>query len=159
MLDGFYRLGYKSAYKMMRMYWAVRRPDTHGALVAIWNDGKVLLVRNSYLTYYGLPGGYVRPDETARQAAARELLEEVGVGITEDKLEPALDITHEWEGKHDHVEIFRLDLPYEPKVKVDNREVIAAQMYTPDEALKLELFPPVKKHIEEMRARLNTAKQ
>jgi 8-oxo-dGTP diphosphatase len=153
MLDDLYRAAYKGAYKMMRVYWAVRRPDTHGALVAIWHNGRVLLVRNSYLTYYSLPGGYVRSDETAKQAAVRELLEEVGVGATEDKIEPALSITHEWEGKHDHVDIFKLELPYEPKVRVDNREVIAAQMYTPEEALRLELFPPVKQHLEQELAR------
>lgn len=156
MLDDLYQAAYKGAYKMMRVYWAVRRPETHGALVAIWHDGKILLVRNSYLAYYGLPGGYVRPGETGKQAAVRELLEEVGIGITEEKLEPAYEVHHEWEGKHDHVEIFRLDLPYEPKVHIDNREVISAQMYTPEEALKLTLFPPVQQHIEQV---LSTVKR
>lgn len=156
MLDELYRAAYKGAYKMMRVYWAVRRPDTHGALVAIWNAGKVLLIRNSYVRYYGLPGGYVRPGEAAPAAAVRELLEEVGLGVSEEKLERVLDVTHDWEGKHDHVEIFRLDLPYEPKVKVDNREVIAAQMYTADEALKLDLFPPVRQHIERVASERGT---
>lgn len=150
MLDRFYRTAYKGAYKMMRVYWAVRKPDTHGALVAIWHGGRILLVRNSYLAYYSLPGGYVRLEETGKQAAVRELLEEVGIGVTEDKLSLALDITHEWEGKNDHVEIFRLDLPYEPKIKVDNREVVAAQLYTPEEALKLPLFPPIAQHINDV---------
>src|SRR5262245_32439384 len=35
MLDAFYRLAYNGAYRLMRVYWAVRRPDTHGALVAV----------------------------------------------------------------------------------------------------------------------------
>lgn len=147
MMDRLYQTAYKGAYKMMRVYWAVRRPDTHGALVAIWHGGRILLVKNSYLEYFSLPGGYVRLEETGKGAAVRELLEEVGIGITEDKLEPALDITHDWEGKRDHVEIFRLDLPYEPKIKVDNREVVSAQLYTPEEALKLKLFPPIAQHI------------
>src|SRR5688572_2284870 len=103
MLDRLYRIAYRGAYQMMRVYWGVRRPDTHGALVAIWHDGKILLVKNSYLKYYSLPGGYVRSGETGKQAAVRELLEEVGVGVTEDKLTLALDVSHEWEGKHDHV--------------------------------------------------------
>jgi 8-oxo-dGTP pyrophosphatase MutT (NUDIX family) len=148
MLDRFYRLAYNGAYQMMRVYWAVRRPDTHGALVAIWHDGKILLVRNSYLKYYSLPGGYVRTGETGRQAAMRELLEEVGIGLTEDKFVPALDARLDWEGKRDHVEIFRVDLPYAPKIVIDNREVVAAQLYTPQEALKLDLFPPLRQHIE-----------
>ena len=77
MIDRLFRIVYICAYRMMRLYWAVRRPHTHGALVAIWHDGAILLARNSYLPYYSLPGGYVRRNEIARQAAIRELAEEL----------------------------------------------------------------------------------
>jgi ADP-ribose pyrophosphatase YjhB (NUDIX family) len=140
----------------MRMYWAVRHPTTHGSLVALWNRGEVLLVRNSYLTYYCLPGGYVRRGETARQAALRELSEEVGVSVGGDCLELLLDETNDWAGKRDHVEIFAIELPVRPEVRVDHREVVDAAWWTPDRALSLELFPPVRRVIERWRDRAPT---
>ncbi len=149
MIDRIFRIVYVCAYWMMRFYWAVRRPHTHGALVAIWHDNTILLVRNSYLQYYSLPGGYVRRNETARQAAIRELTEEVGVLVSDDMLTLAVDVVHDWERRHDHVEIFVVELPERPSVKVDNREVVATGFFTPEEALKLKLFPPIRQHIEE----------
>jgi 8-oxo-dGTP diphosphatase len=133
---------------MMRTYWMLRHPSTHGALVAIWNGGEVLLVRNSYVPYYGLPGGYVRGGETANAAALRELLEEVGLSARPEQLLLLLDETHEWEGKHDHVEIFSLELPSRPNVEVDHREVVEASWWSPERALSLRLFPPVKHMLE-----------
>lgn len=150
MIDTAYQLAYKTAYRMMRVYWAVRRPDTHGALVAIWNEGRILLVKNSYVPYHSLPGGYVKASETAKQAALRELKEEIGLeGVSEDQLRPAVDIVHQWEGKTDHVEIFQLDLDTAPTVAVDNREVVDAGFYSPKDALEMWLFPPIARHIRE----------
>jgi hypothetical protein len=43
-------------------------------------------------------------------------------------------------------------------VRVDNREVIAAGFYTPEEALTLNLFPPLRRRIEKYLAnRANAA--
>lgn len=151
MIDAAYRAAYKTAYRMMRVYWAVRRPNTHGALVAIWHEGRILLVKNSYVPYYSLPGGYVKPSETARQAAVRELREEIGLeGVSEQDLEAGVDVVHQWEGKTDHVEIFRLVVDAAPDVRPDNREVVSAGFYGPEEALSMWLFPPIARHIREV---------
>lgn len=144
-----FQLAYRCAYRMMRVYWAVRRPDTHGALVAVWHDGKILLIRNSYVPYFSLPGGYVRAGESGEAAACRELDEEIGVQVRPEALRRSVDITHDWEGKRDHVEIFELDVTESPRVEIDNREVIAAGFYSPDHALRLDLFPPIRQHIEQ----------
>lgn len=142
-VDGLYRVAYRGAYKLMKAYWTLRRPATHGALVAVWHDGRILLVKNSYVPYYSLPGGYVARGETGRAAARRELAEEVGIVAGEEELTPALEVTHTWEGRTDRVELFNLDLPYEPQVQVDNREVVAGGFYPAEEALRFELFPPI----------------
>ncbi|MCB9646728.1 MAG: NUDIX hydrolase [Deltaproteobacteria bacterium] len=153
-LDRAIRLAYKSAYRAMRVYWAVRHPNTHGALVGIWHQGQILLVKNSYVPYRSLPGGYVRPGEPARQAALRELREELGLtGLREEDLVPSVDITHDWEGKRDHVEIFFLEVDAIPEVDIDNREVVDWGLYTPRQALDMHLFPPVVAHIREVMAR------
>jgi ADP-ribose pyrophosphatase YjhB (NUDIX family) len=148
LVDRGFQLAYVCAYRAMRTYWKVRRPTTHGTLVALWNGGEVLLVRNSYVPYYSLPGGYLRRGETARDAVVRELTEEVGIAADPEKLELVLERTHDWEGKHDHVQIFSLDLPSRPKIEVDHREVVEASWWSPERALALNLFPPLRDVIE-----------
>jgi ADP-ribose pyrophosphatase YjhB (NUDIX family) len=147
-VDRGFQLAYVCAYRLMRTYWRLRHPTTHGSLVAIWNRGEVLLVRNSYVPYYGLPGGYVRRGESARDAAMRELFEEVHVTASPEQLRLMLEETHEWEGKHDHVQIFALELPSRPSVAVDNREVVEASWWSPARALTLNLFPPLRHVLE-----------
>lgn len=148
LIDHGFRLAYRAAYQLMRVYWTVRRPDTHGALVAIWHDGKVLVIKNSYVEYYSLPGGYVGRNETGREAAVRELREEVGIEVRVEQLEPLFDETNPWEGKRDHVEIFGLDLEQRPQIAIDRREVVAAEWLEPERALELDLFPPLRRVIE-----------
>ena len=141
----------------MRIYWAVRKPSTHGSLVAIWVNRRILLVKNSYVRYFSLPGGYVKSGESGIQAAIRELREEVGLSVAADDLKPAIDELHEWEGKRERIEIFQLDLGHEPRIEVDNREVVSAAFHEPTEALGLELFPPLRKHIEQILRKLADA--
>jgi 8-oxo-dGTP pyrophosphatase MutT (NUDIX family) len=146
-IDAAWRLAYRTAYRGMRVYWRLARPNTHGALVAIWHAGRLLLVKNSYLSYWSLPGGYVRSGEDPVDAARRELLEEVGIAVDRAALSPALDVHHQWEGKRDHVEIFALEVAEAPRVEIDRREVVDYRLCTPPEALRLELFPPIRTHI------------
>jgi len=148
LVDRAFQVAYVCAYRMMRTYWRVRHPTTHGALVALWNRGELLLVRNSYVAYYALPGGYVRGGEAGREAALRELSEEVGVSAKADELELAHEETHEWEGKEDHVMIFALEVSSRPAIKVDHREVIEANWFSPERALSLDLFPPIRHMLE-----------
>jgi 8-oxo-dGTP diphosphatase len=145
--DRAFQLAYKVAYRLMRTYWAVRKPNTHGALVALWNGGNVLLVRNSYVPYYSLPGGYVRRNEGGRDAAIRELREEVGIHARPDELRSVFDETRAWEGKQDHVQIFELELEKRPTVNIDRREVVDAGWFAPERALELNLFPPLRQII------------
>jgi 8-oxo-dGTP pyrophosphatase MutT (NUDIX family) len=144
-VDKAFQLAYVCAYRLMRTYWTLRHPKTHGALVALFNGGAVLLVRNSYVPYYSLPGGYVQSTESGRDAALRELSEEVNVSIAPSELLPLLDEQHDWEGKREHIEIFGVEIGERPVLQIDNREVIAADWFSLDEALKLELFPPLRR--------------
>jgi 8-oxo-dGTP pyrophosphatase MutT (NUDIX family) len=139
---------YRVAYRLMKVYWKALRPLNHGALVAIWHDGRVLLVKNSYVDYYSLPGGYVKRGEHPSEAAARELREELSLEVDPSQLELEIDVTHDWEGRRDHVVIFDLHLDHAPRVKVDNREVVAAEFLTPEQALTRKLFPPLRRHVE-----------
>jgi 8-oxo-dGTP diphosphatase len=59
--------------------------------VAIIKNGKVLLLRRANTSYMegwlGFPGGHNLPEESPRQAAVREVLEETGLTITPERLE------------------------------------------------------------------------
>jgi 8-oxo-dGTP pyrophosphatase MutT (NUDIX family) len=149
MIDAGYRLLYRVAYRLMKAYWRATHPLKHGALVAIWHRGRLLLVKNSYVDYYSLPGGYVKRGELAAQAAARELREELSLDIDPGRLSLEVDVTHDWEGRRDHVVIFDLFLDDPPNVRVDNREVVAAEFVTPEQALERKLFPPLRRHVEQ----------
>ncbi|MEL7369800.1 MAG: NUDIX hydrolase [Myxococcota bacterium] len=153
MIDLAFRTLYRTAYTAMRVYWAIRRPNTHGALVAVWHQDRILLVQNSYTQYRSLPGGYVRRGETGREAARRELKEEVGLEVSLDSLVPTYDRVREWEGKQDRVEIFTLEVESPPSIEVDRREVVAAGFYPVQEARRLRLFPPIHAAIETYLAR------
>lgn len=155
--DRAFQLAYVCAFQLMRAYWTVRRPTTHGALVTLWNEGQVLLVRNSYVPYYSLPGGYIHAGEGGSQAAARELGEEVGLRTTPEQLTLVHEETHPWQGKQDHVQIFSLDLPKRPEIKIDHREVIEAAWWSPERALTLNLFPPLRTVLEQRARNTQTA--
>lgn len=152
MIDALYRLTYRIAYRVMCVLWRLRRAHTHGALVVIWRNEKLLLVRNSYLDYYSLPGGYLKSGETALEAAVRELTEEIGLRVRPDELVLGREETHQWAGKTDHVVLFDLMVNVDPPLRIDNREVISAGFYTSEEALKLNLFPPLRRHLEQRAA-------
>jgi len=109
---------------------------------------EILLIRNSYVPYYCVPGGYLKAAETPVKAAVRELAEEVSIQVSPEALKLGLEETHTWEGKTDMVSIFDLDVKERPVFRVDNREVIDAEFFSVPCALKLNLFPPLRRHIE-----------
>ena len=81
-------------------------------------------------------------------AAVRELAEEVGFQAAPEDLKLGRQETHTWEGKTDEVFIFDLTAKERPVFRVDNREVVDAEFFTPQYALELNLFPPLRHHIE-----------
>lgn len=51
------------------------------------DDGQILLVRNAFWPagqQWGMPTGYLEPDESLAECVARELAEEIGGGTVED---------------------------------------------------------------------------
>ncbi|MBA4790322.1 MAG: NUDIX hydrolase [Rhizobiales bacterium] len=67
---------------------------TLAASAAVFRDGRVLLARRGFapgLGLWSLPGGRVEPGETLAEAAAREVMEEVGVSAEMVAVAAALD--------------------------------------------------------------------
>lgn len=149
MINALIRVVYRLAHWGLRLLWLIRRPETTGALVAVWCRGRILLVKNSYRSQLTLPGGYVKAREDRRTTAARELREEVGIQVQPKRLVHAYHGTHLFEHRRDTLDIYELEVDQEPKVRVDDREVVAAEFHSPDEALSLEIVP----HLEEYLSR------
>ena len=95
-----------AADKLRRAYWFVARPTSVGVLGIVLDDqGRVLLVEQTYRSGWYLPGGGVRRKEPLDEALRRELREEVGVAPSEP---PRLHGLY-WnfaESKSDYVAVF-----------------------------------------------------
>lgn len=152
MINALIRAVYRVAHWGLRLLWLIRKPETTGALVAVWYDGRVLLVKNSYRSEMTLPGGYVRPREDRRTTAARELREEVGINVQPKRLVHAYHGTHLFENRQDTLDIYELEVDAAPKVRVDDREVVRAEFLAPDKALEMSIVP----HLQEYLAQRGT---
>jgi 8-oxo-dGTP pyrophosphatase MutT (NUDIX family) len=152
-LDRGIQLGFIVAHRMLRAYWAVRRPMTRGSLVAVWNAGELLIVKNSYRKQYTLPGGYRRASESAEQAGARELAEECSIVIDPLRVREAYHGVHPFEFRRDDVTILEVELEARPVIGIDYREVIWAGFKTPDQVLRMRIVPHLREYIEARAAR------
>jgi 8-oxo-dGTP diphosphatase len=140
------------------LYRLIRRPHTHGALVAIWQNNQVLMVQTSYRTGYGLPGGGLQPGESARNAAVRELNEELGLAIESSLLQEPWTITEQQRGGRNTVTIFALPMEQvacapetrctHPAFTIDQLEIISTAWMSRDIALKQHLPGHLRQYLE-----------
>ncbi|MEX1369136.1 MAG: NUDIX hydrolase [Nannocystaceae bacterium] len=144
-----FRTAYKVAHRMLRAYWSVRKPSTHGALIAVWHDGKIMLIKNSYRPQYSLPGGYVRPGESAPAAAQRELMEEVNLRVPIERLREVYSHTHDFENRKDRVTIVEIEVSDPPRFHVDNREVVWAGFESPQQVLRRPIVPHLAEYLRQ----------
>jgi 8-oxo-dGTP diphosphatase len=129
--DRLWQISYFVAYRAARAWWFLRRPKHRGAVVAVWHDGEILVVRTSYRSRWDLPGGGLDVGEDAKMAALRELREEIGLALPADALALAQADEIFWEYRHDHVTVFETILAERPILHLDNREIIAAEFRPP----------------------------
>ena len=149
-LDRGIQLGFIVAHRMLRAYWAVRRPETHGCLVAVWHAGELLIVKNSYRREHTLPGGYRRRGETSAEAGARELAEECAIFIDPGRIREVYRGVHPFEFRRDDVTISEVEIETRPSpIGIDNREVTWAGFKSPQEILKMCIVPHLREYIEE----------
>jgi ADP-ribose pyrophosphatase YjhB (NUDIX family) len=68
--------------------WTATLPGKRmgAALLLRDDDDRILLVEPTYKPYWELPGGVVEAGESPRQAAAREITEELGLSIVPGRL-------------------------------------------------------------------------
>src|SRR5262245_40911647 len=136
------------AYRLLLAWWFVRRPAVHGSHVAVWHGDRVLVIRNSYRKLLSLPAGRCWRGETHREAAVRELREEVGVCVEQEELAYYGELVHRNHYAEDHAHVFELRCAAAPEVRVDRREVIWAGFLTPDDALARGVVGAVRLYLE-----------
>ena len=124
MIDRIHRAILRCGYHALRASRRFRNPLLHGSYVAVWSGGRLLLIRNSYKPGETLPAGGLKRGESHREAARRELAEEVGIHVAADQLEYACEIEIRGRYGRDRSQFFELHLERDPEVKIDRREVI-----------------------------------
>ena len=137
-----FRLGFPVA----RLWWRIWRRPHAGALVAIHVGEALLLVRSSYRIAWNFPGGGIRRGETPEAAARRELAEEIG--LMPAALLQAGHTSGVWDGRPDRVTFFELRLDRLPRLRLDNREIVAARLFLPDELRHVRVTGPVATYLQ-----------
>lgn len=117
---------------MIHFYWRFSRGATLGArAMVIDGQGRIFLIKHSYVDGWHLPGGGVETDETLLAALTRELAEEGNIRLTG---EPVLHgvFFNGRVSRRDHVALyivreFRQDAAPRP-----NYEIVAHGFFAPD---------------------------
>lgn len=141
----------------LRLYWLAAwlyetyrlllKPHTHGALVALWCQERVLLVQTSYRHELSLPGGGVKRGEMANLAASRELLEELGLELQSMQLGEPWVVTEHSERGRNTVSIYTLNMAEEPEIEVDGLEIIDFHWLIPQQALGRNLTTHLRRYL------------
>jgi 8-oxo-dGTP pyrophosphatase MutT (NUDIX family) len=152
MLNAAFRFAYRCAHLLRRIWWFLRRPETHGSLVAIWHDGKILLLQTTYRRRYSLPGGHVRFYEDALRAAVRELHEETGISLAPTALRHAWHGTRDFEFRRDTIDIWEVTVDTPVELHANQREIGWLGWKTPDEARAMAIVPHLRDYLAERRA-------
>ena len=147
MKNKFWHFIYNILYRLHLVYCFFARPKVKGAYIICLYEQKVLIIKNSYKTYYTIPCGKVDKGESALEAAKRELKEEVNLDFPLSNFTFIEKFINETEYKYDqqYYYLINLDANDLSQIKVDGIEVVEAELYTKNDINKLNVFPPVKR--------------
>ena len=111
--------------RVLHLYWRFARAMTLGVrALVIDREGRVFLVKHSYVSGWHLPGGGVEAGETLSEALARELREE---GNIELSAPPRLFgiFFNDRDSRRDHVALFVVREFRQSAAPVPDHEIVA----------------------------------
>ena len=117
------------------------------AALLVGPDGRTLVVRKRGTTAFLQPGGKIEPGETAAQALVREIREELGIEVPQDRFEPLGRFSAVAANEPDSVvvaETFLLETSTDP---VPGREIEEILWIDPMQPPAIELAPLTAEHI------------
>ncbi|OGY61157.1 MAG: hypothetical protein A3F99_00085 [Candidatus Colwellbacteria bacterium RIFCSPLOWO2_12_FULL_43_11] len=113
----------------MIFYWFLVRPKTSGVKCLIEQNGKFLMIRNTYgEKHWTLPGGGIKKGESPERAALREVEEEVGILLSSVRKIGEYRSNREY--KADTIHCFYATAN-SPKISIDKGEILEAAWFTP----------------------------
>ena len=131
-LDAIRQLFEPGIRRLLHFYWRFSRGLTVGVrAVVVRDDGKVFLIKHSYVAGWHLPGGGVEPGETLAAALARELNEEGNIELTESARLFGIYF-HRRASRRDHVAVYVVQFFRQSSQPRPNHEIIAHGFYAPD---------------------------
>jgi ADP-ribose pyrophosphatase YjhB (NUDIX family) len=95
---------FRFLYRLYGAYLWFARPLTMGVRIILMREGRVLLIRQTYLDGWYIPGGGIRKAETLDQAIRREAREEVQAELAGLELIGVFSSFDEY--KNDHTALF-----------------------------------------------------
>ncbi|MGH2910358.1 MAG: NUDIX hydrolase [Solirubrobacteraceae bacterium] len=121
------RLGYRLAFRVLQLRWAVQRPVTEGVKCVISDGDRVLLVRHSYgPAAWDLPGGRSRRGEDPLATTRREMEEELGLGDSD--WQPHGTLRGRIYRRRDKIHVMRAEVS-SPDLRVDPVEIDAVAWF------------------------------
>ena len=123
----------KSPYlRLLHLAHLVRRPLTLGVRVAAFDgQGRVFLVRHTYVQGWYLPGGGVEPGETAEAALRREMEEEGKLSFSGAPQLVSIHLNQSG-SRRDHVLFYRIDDVRQTGERKPDREIAECAFFAPD---------------------------
>ena len=142
-VDRAYQLAFRLAFPLMCLAWRLTKPAHTGTQIAIWVDGRVMCVWQSYRDVWVFPGGGVKRGEAPLDAARRELLEELNLRAGPDQPVFVYKEFGIWDYRRDTVWFYEMHPERAPDIRVDNREILSAEFIDPTVLAGLPLAGPV----------------
>ncbi len=115
--------------RVLHLYWRFARGMTLGSRGLVLDEqGRVFLIKHSYVSGWHLPGGGVEVGETFVDALRRELMEEGRIELTGD---PELHgvFLNNHASPRDHVAVYVVRQFRQDRAPESNREIIASGFF------------------------------
>jgi 8-oxo-dGTP pyrophosphatase MutT (NUDIX family) len=133
MLDQIRRAVEPALRRVLHIYWRFSRGLTLGVRALIIDgEGRVFLVKHSYVAGWHLPGGGIEPGETALDALARELAEEGNIELTGPPVLHGIYFNRR-ASRRDHVALFVVQAFRQQAAPVPNGEIVAHGFFAVDD--------------------------